>query len=206
MNIGKKLLELRKKKGLSQEEAADILNVTRQTISKWEISESKPDFDKIIPICDLYEITSDELILGKNKENYLEERTDNSNKKGKAIALSASIFLYFLSIIWTIIASSIRFISDEVIVGIFLLICAIATTIIVYYFSSHSKSHDKKKKNKYKSIDSIISILFLIIYLIISFSTMAWEITWIIWIVYALVLKIIHLLLDMKRGEFDEEK
>ena len=131
MNIGKKLLELRKKKGLSQEEAADILNVTRQTISKWEISESKPDFDKIIPICDLYEITPDELILGKNKENYLEERTDNSNKKGKAIALSASIFLYFLSIIWTIIASSIRFISDEVIVGIFLLICAIATTIIV---------------------------------------------------------------------------
>ena len=67
MNIGKKLLELRKKKGLSQEEAADILNVTRQTISKWEISESKPDFDKIIPICDLYEITPDELILGKNK-------------------------------------------------------------------------------------------------------------------------------------------
>lgn len=178
----------------------------KETISKWEISESKPDFDKIIPICDLYEITPDELILGKNKENYLEERTDNSNKKGKAIALSTSVFLYFLSIIWTIIASSIRFISDEVTAGIFLFICAIATTIIVYYFSSHSKSNDEKKKNKYKSIDGIISILFLIIYLIISFSTMAWEITWIIWIVYVLVLKIVHLLLDMKKGEFNEKK
>ena len=206
MDIGKKLLELRKKKGLSQEEVADILSVTRQTVSKWETLESKPDFDKIISICNLYGITPDELILEDKKENCSKEQVDRSNKKEKAIALSTSVFLYFLSIIWTIIASSIRFISDEVTAGIFLFICAIATTIIVYYFSSHSKSNDEKKKNKYKSIDGIISILFLIIYLIISFSTMAWEITWIIWIVYVLVLKIVHLLLDMKKGEFNEKK
>ena len=48
--IGEKLLELRKKKGLSQEEVAQELNVSRQTISKWETDQSTPDFDKIIPL------------------------------------------------------------------------------------------------------------------------------------------------------------
>ena len=61
MKIEDKLLKLRKEKGLSQEEVADRLNVSRQTISKWETGQSSPDFDKIIPICELYEISSDEL-------------------------------------------------------------------------------------------------------------------------------------------------
>lgn len=65
MSLGEKLLEFRKKKGLSQEEAADILGVTRQTISKWETDQSTPDFDKIVPICELYNITPNELIMEK---------------------------------------------------------------------------------------------------------------------------------------------
>jgi len=59
MSIGKKLYELRKQKGLSQEEVADKLNVSRQTVSKWETDQSMPDFDKIVPICELYSITAD---------------------------------------------------------------------------------------------------------------------------------------------------
>ena len=43
MSIGKKLYELRKQKGLSQEEVADKLNVSRQTVSKWETDQSMPD-------------------------------------------------------------------------------------------------------------------------------------------------------------------
>lgn len=61
MSLGEKLLSLRKKKGLSQEEVADILHVTRQTVSKWETDQSMPDFDKVVPICNLYEISTDEL-------------------------------------------------------------------------------------------------------------------------------------------------
>jgi len=71
MKIEDKLLKLRKEKGLSQEEVADRLNVSRQTISKWETGQSTPDFDKIIPICELYEISCDELLTGKKKRrNY----------------------------------------------------------------------------------------------------------------------------------------
>ena len=50
MDLGENLYNLRKKKNLSQEEVAEKLNVTRQTISKWETGESKPDFDKIVQI------------------------------------------------------------------------------------------------------------------------------------------------------------
>ena len=81
MNIGQRLFELRKKKNLSQEEVADILGVSRQTISKWETDASTPDFDKIIPICNLYEITSDELLSGiKNeKDEVLDNKINDYN-------------------------------------------------------------------------------------------------------------------------------
>ena len=76
MSLGERLMDLRKKKGLSQEEAADKLNVTRQTISKWELDQSTPDFDKVKPICDLYGIEllslkkiSDNLSLGDYYDN-----------------------------------------------------------------------------------------------------------------------------------------
>ena len=49
MNIGEKIFELRKSRNLSQEEVAEKLNVTRQTVSKWETNKSTPDFDKIVP-------------------------------------------------------------------------------------------------------------------------------------------------------------
>ena len=69
MNIGEKLFELRKSKNLSQEEVAEKLNVTRQTVSKWETNQSTPDFDKILPLCELFEISTEELLTGNNKEN-----------------------------------------------------------------------------------------------------------------------------------------
>ena len=61
MSLGEKLLSYRKKKGLSQEDVADILHVTRQTVSKWETDQSTPDFDKVVPICDLYGVSTEEL-------------------------------------------------------------------------------------------------------------------------------------------------
>ena len=68
MNLGDRLMELRKSKHLSQEEVAEKINVSRQTISKWETNQSTPDFDKIIPICELYGITTDELLKAELSE------------------------------------------------------------------------------------------------------------------------------------------
>ena len=65
MEFGNRLYELRKQKGLSQEELANRLDVTRQTVSKWELSDSTPDMDKLVALGELFEISLDELVLGK---------------------------------------------------------------------------------------------------------------------------------------------
>lgn len=65
MEFGNRLYELRKQKGLSQEELANRLDVTRQTVSKWELGDSTPDMDKLIALAELFEISLDELVLGK---------------------------------------------------------------------------------------------------------------------------------------------
>ena len=68
MEFNNKLYELRKQKGFSQEELANRLNVSRQTISKWEVGESTPDMEKLVAISDLFEISLDELVLDKEEE------------------------------------------------------------------------------------------------------------------------------------------
>lgn len=73
MELGQRLYELRKKKGLSQEQVADILDVTRQTISKWETGQTYPDYEKLVPISKLYEISLDELANNTAEDNLYEK-------------------------------------------------------------------------------------------------------------------------------------
>lgn len=65
MEFHNRLYNLRKQKGLSQEELANRLNVSRQTISKWEVGDSTPDMEKLIAISDMFEVSLDELVMGK---------------------------------------------------------------------------------------------------------------------------------------------
>lgn len=163
MNIGDMILKLRKEKGFSQEEVAEELNVTRQTVSKWETGESKPDFDKIIPLCDLFSITTEELLRGKKSEEVREEIMKKDIKRERAKVLSICTFLYFLSISWIILMDSLQVMSSELSVCIFLLICAISTCILIYHFVSTKKELEKetiKKNDKEKEINGIIALIF----------------------------------------------
>ena len=62
MTLGEKITDLRKKRGLSQEELAITLGVSRQAVSKWETMEAKPDTDKIVALAELFEVTTDWLL------------------------------------------------------------------------------------------------------------------------------------------------
>ena len=64
MNIetANRLYELRKKNGLSQEELADKLGISRQAVSKWERAEASPDTDNLILLAKLYNVSLDELL------------------------------------------------------------------------------------------------------------------------------------------------
>lgn len=68
IEIANRLLHLRKKNGLSQEDLANKLNISRQAISKWERAEASPDTDNLIELARLYGITLDELITGNTAQ------------------------------------------------------------------------------------------------------------------------------------------
>ena len=62
MTFSDKLIALRKKAGWSQEELAERLNVSRQSVSKWEGAQSMPDIDKIVQLSSLFGVTTDYLL------------------------------------------------------------------------------------------------------------------------------------------------
>ena len=80
IELANRLAELRKQKGLSQEELADRLGVSRQAISKWERGEASPDTDNLIELAKIYDISLDELVglSSSNKEEPKEEPKEES--------------------------------------------------------------------------------------------------------------------------------
>ena len=212
MTLGERLAKLRKEKGLSQEEVADKINVTRQTVSKWELDQSLPDFDRIMPLCKLYNISSDELLTGNIEQK--DENLDDVNseraievRRKKAITVSISLVLFVLAIIWVIAIDELFDASDALLVGGFFILGILGVINLIIGFASLPKLNYKEKKiKKQKSkelaaVDSILSLTTLIIYLLVSFKTGAWGITWIIWIIFALVKQIVHLLLGVNEGD-----
>ena len=83
MEFNNRLYQLRKQKGFSQEELASRLNVSRQTVSKWEIGDSTPDMEKLAAISDLFEVSLDELILGKQTQ--VTKREDAAPSEGQLL-------------------------------------------------------------------------------------------------------------------------
>lgn len=62
MTFADKLIQLRKKAGWSQEELAEQMNVTRQSVSKWEGAQSVPDLEKILRLSELFGVSIDNLL------------------------------------------------------------------------------------------------------------------------------------------------
>ena len=65
MSLGTNISRLRAEKRLSQGELADILNVSRQSVSKWETDASVPDLDKLVKLSRVFDVTLDELVTGE---------------------------------------------------------------------------------------------------------------------------------------------
>lgn len=63
MTLGERIQAHRKKAGLSQEQLAEQLGVSRQAVSKWELDGAQPELDKVVAMARLFRITTDELLL-----------------------------------------------------------------------------------------------------------------------------------------------
>ncbi len=76
MTLGEKITHLRNSANMSQEVLADKLNVSRQSVSKWEMDQALPQIDKVLLLCQIFNISTDELLYDKI--------TINRSKEGKA--------------------------------------------------------------------------------------------------------------------------
>ena len=81
MKLGEKILNYRKKLGLSQEELGDKVGVSRQTVSKWEIGQTIPELEKMILLAKEFETTIDELVKDENETEGNEEQIRLENPK-----------------------------------------------------------------------------------------------------------------------------
>lgn len=73
MTIGEQIQNIRISKGLTQERLAELLQVSRQSVSKWEVGQSVPDVEKIIRMSELFEVSTDALLLRKEQERLEKE-------------------------------------------------------------------------------------------------------------------------------------
>lgn len=113
IEIANKLVELRKKHNLSQEELAEKLGISRQAVSKWERAESSPDTDNLIALAKLYNVSLDELLLnGDNKNDELEvdelevvDVEENPKTSIKFVLGIKSIIPITIAVIYIIIGS-----------------------------------------------------------------------------------------------------
>lgn len=219
MDLGERLFELRKSKNLTQDEVAEKLKVTRQTVSKWETNQSTPDFDKIVPLCELFEIGVEELLTGKKPEETQEEEQKVENnvekvltkqevKEESAKVVSSSIFIYIVAIAFLMIAIPVQHANPVVATSVFLLLIGWATARIIRNYMSMPKfektKEERKQEKVIKQIKGIIGSICVAIYFIVSFVTMAWHITWIIFIIDGLICQVVKLIFMLKGEEEDE--
>lgn len=205
MNIGEKIKELRKTKNLSQETLADVLNVSRQTISKWETGESNPDFDKIVPLCDFFGISTDELLKGE--KFYLERSIVKEKTKNKALTISLCIIIFVVMMILVITIDEVGG-NDPLTAAILLIGLGAISIILVYYNLSKpiiEKAPPKALTNdKKRLVYSIINMLSIIIYFLYSFFFNAWAYSWIIFIINVLIKRIFDLAVLLRSDNYEK--
>lgn len=102
MEIEKKLKDVRIQAGLTQEQVAEKIMVSRQTVSNWENGKSLPDIVSIMSLSDLYQISIDELLKGDKRMKEKMEKDANIAKANKRVILTTAIITLVVGIIYSI--------------------------------------------------------------------------------------------------------
>ncbi|HFI0362906.1 TPA: DUF3955 domain-containing protein [Streptococcus suis] len=119
MNFGHQIKDLRKKEGLTQEQFALKLNVTRQAVSNWENDKNLPDLELLILMSSVFSISLDQLILGGTAMNNMTEKLVKDGREGRRTQMHLTItiigsFLMVLGFVCFVIkANSVEYIDAE---------------------------------------------------------------------------------------------
>ncbi|MEZ3508645.1 MAG: helix-turn-helix domain-containing protein [Lachnospiraceae bacterium] len=153
MSLGENLQFLRKKHNITQEQLAEQLEVSRQSVSKWESDSSYPEMDKILQLCNLFHCGVDDLVQKDISQLYVEDKTnydDHYNEFSKFVSLGIGIIILGLSAMCLLYGMNYFFI-DEVIKedfsGILFLIFVVIGVAILILFGI--RNSDFKQKNPF---------------------------------------------------------
>lgn len=144
MTIADRIQQLRKTKGLSQEELADKVGVSRQAVSKWESGQSVPDIDRISLLSNTFEVTTDYLIKG------IEPKPENGRGKADArifaLAGTALNFIGFLTALltWAEYQSPL-----SVLIGLLLMTIG----VMIFFVGQYTGQQKEKAKKQFWTIN-----------------------------------------------------
>ena len=109
MTLGEKLQLLRRSRGLSQEQLAAELDVSRQAISKWECGDSTPDLDKLRAICTYFGVTTDYLIWERAEDApQAAEQKQGGDTRGRSGVFNDALLLAMTIVVMTAVWSVAR--------------------------------------------------------------------------------------------------
>lgn len=159
MNLSENLQNLRKSKGMSQEELAEKLDVSRQAVSKWETGETSPETEKIIMICDLFDCTMDDLIKGKviTEVNTSKKAYDKfMNKFSKGLSFGVFMILIGVTLLLTIIGLAPKNSLDKYIfIGVAVLMIFVIIAVPIFIVLGIKMD---SLQRKYKNVKNFYSV------------------------------------------------
>lgn len=145
MNFNENLVKLRKQNQMSQDALAEKLNVSRQTIYKWEMGATYPDMDKLMDIAKIFNISIDKLINEEiNEENVSkDEIIKRYNVFSTAISFSVALIIFSVAIL--IFCST--FGETPTIIGLVIMLSLIFAGVIIIVFQALNFEAFKKENN-----------------------------------------------------------
>ena len=200
LQIANRLLQLRKERGLSQEELADQLGISRQAVSKWERAEASPDTDNLICLAKLYNVSLDYLLQTEDsletiKTEQIKEEAkiivdedveDEDAKKPKVLNMLSGLIPVLITITYFILGGVFNLWHPGWLV--FLFIPVFLTLIDAIYFK--------------RPDDFCFPVLVVIAYLFIGFEFSGWHPYWFLF----LLIPVYYIICDAFKKSNDEEE
>lgn len=157
MNIARNLQYLRKKKKLTQEELANRLNVSRQSVSKWETGDGYPEMDKLMQLSDLFEVSVDDLLRAELEEEITTEVVGIQRNEAFlktinhfSLAISLGVFFILFGVALCVTLSGFGYMVDASLKKIFEIISGsivlIFVAIAVFLFIFFGMNYDRFRK------------------------------------------------------------
>ena len=181
IEIANRLLELRKKNGLSQDELASKLGISRQSVSKWERAEASPDTDNLICLAKIYGVSLDELLSSdESVDDIAKDVKEHQNKDEIKIDNNA-----------------ISLTDDE------------GQTLRIE--NGHIRAFNADGSEEYFNardklivgiIDVVVLALTMVGYFVWSFVFNAWEVSWVVWVLMPAVMSIAEAIAKRRPSKF----